>query len=363
MFSVTTGDWIRDLEGIGKRKLIGHQFDPHNSKLFYGCTEVGDIISWKWKSGVINEKVSLRFARGSKPTVLTFSLIPMKLDLYALITWRNKGNANVQFGIFSLKDGFRQELRMPLELNSKSVKVSVGWNGNYFAIAQDNFVHFVDIRGRVKSRRNIAGNQLTCVACHPVEDAVMTGDVTGRLLLYRQLFHDGDPMTTLYHWHHTSVNTVAFTPSGSHFYSSAAENVLVKWNIKDLYKQEFLPRMWGSAIHISIENQKVAVALDDNEIQILNAQNELISIIQNFTWLPNDKTNIPKFPIGLKVNPRTSCLVLNGRVGHLQFYSTHTKNHLFNVSEEMRIIFFRFQSVCLNNIVFFCSWTQPFKID
>lgn len=182
--------------------------------------------------------------------------------------------------------------------------------------------------------KNIGRELLTCVACHPTEELVATGDVTGKILIYRQIFTDCEPMTTLYHWHHTPVNCVSFTLSGSHFYSGGSENTLVNWYIHDIEIRKYLPRMWGTPVHIAIgpDNQKVAVATDDNGIQILNPQNNPIAIIQNFTWVPFDKTSIAKFPIGLKVCPRTSSLVMNGRIGHLQFYSTHTKSLLFNVS-------------------------------
>lgn len=91
--------------------------------------------------------------------------------------------------------------------------------------------------------------------------------------------------------------------------------------------------MHGTPLHISIgaDNQKIAVATDDNGIQILNAQNNPVAVIQYFTWIQFDRTAIPKFSVGLKVNPRTSSLVLNGRMGHLQFYSTYTRSLLFNV--------------------------------
>lgn len=206
---------------------------------------------------------------------------------------------------------------------------------HYFALIQNNVLWCVDYeRGRAKKWKNIQGIPLNCVACHPIEQLVATGDISGRILLYRKIFSDGEPMTTLYAWHHTVVNSIAFTVSGVQFYSGGLENTLVRWSIKDPNYREYLPRMLGTPMHICVgaDNQKVAVSADDNGIQILNAQLNPTAIIQNFTWAPNDKTNVPKFPIGLKVNPRTSSLVLNGRVGHLQFFSTHTKNLLYNVS-------------------------------
>lgn len=192
------------------------------------------------------------------------------------------------------------------------------------------------MNGEVNMWKNIQGDALTCVACHPTQQLVATGDVKGRILMYREIFRKGEPKTRLYHWHHTPVTTVTFTLSGSNFYSGGLENTLCHWDIKGDKPIGFVPRMQGTPVHIAIgaENQKISVATDDNGIQIFNAQNNATAVIQNFTWIPYDKTNIPKFPIGLKVHPLTNALVLNGRLGHLQFFSTHTRTMLYNVSEK-----------------------------
>lgn len=217
----------------------------------------------------------------------------------------------------------------------------------YFVVIQDNCLYCVNyVNGNVKIWKNIQGDMLTCVACHPTQQAVATGDVKGRILLYREIFRNSEPKTKLYHWHHTPVTTVTFTLSGSNFYSGGLENTLCHWDIRGEKPIGFVPRMQGTPVHIVIgaDNQKFSVATDDNGIQIFNAQNNPTAIIQNFTWIPYDKTSIPKFPIGLKVNPRTNCLVLNGRLGHLQFFSTHTRTLLYNVSSIWIInrIFFAF---------------------
>lgn len=216
-----------------------------------------------------------------------------------------------------------------------TVKTAVALGQHYFAVIQDNFLFCVNYEnGNVQQWKNIKGDPITCVACHPTQQLVATGDVKGRILLYREIFRKGEPKTNLHHWHHTPVTTVTFTLSGSNFYSGGLENTLCHWDIRGDKPIGFVPRMQGTPVHIVIgaENQKIAVATDDNGIQILNAQNNPSAIIQNFTWIPYDKTNIPKFPIGLKVHPRTNSLVLNGRLGHLQFFSTHTRTLLYNVS-------------------------------
>lgn len=118
MYSTQTGEYIRELEGIAGKKIIAIQCDSNNPKLLYGCTESGDIISWKWKSGVINEKHWLRFYAGTNAVISSFSLIAMKdvSQTYGLITWRGKNSPFVQIGIFNLLNGIQEDVRLPLKL-------------------------------------------------------------------------------------------------------------------------------------------------------------------------------------------------------------------------------------------------------
>lgn len=87
-------------------------------------------------------------------------------------------------------------------------------------------------------------------------------------------------------------------------------------------------------------------------VQILDAQNRIISCIQHFAWGVHvdlkDSVNVPKtnaeppFPAGLVYDPTTQSIVLNGQTGHVQFYSTHSKSLLYKVSISiiMKIFFY-----------------------
>lgn len=66
-------------------------------------------------------------------------------------------------------------------------------------------------------------------------------------------------------------------------------------------------------------------------IVVVNPQRKLTSVIQNFTWGVTLSSK-DLFPAGLIVDPRTNCLVLNSRTGHVQFYNTHTKSLLYNIN-------------------------------
>lgn len=114
-YSTITGEWIRDLEGPNE-KLVGHQCDPLNSKLLYACSQSGEVIAWKWKSGVINSRVKLKLPQDNV-VVGNFVLIEMRdKRSYGLITWRNGGVSTVQIGVFDLADGTLQEVKIPIEL-------------------------------------------------------------------------------------------------------------------------------------------------------------------------------------------------------------------------------------------------------
>lgn len=121
--------------------------------------------------------------------------------------------------------------------------------------------------------------------------------------------------------------------SGANFFSSGEEAVLVKWNVENPEYRQFLPRISSKIQHVVVspDNAQIAVCTVDNGVQFVGTENKILSNLQEFTYIVDDKTGNSKFPVGLRLNPRTNTLVLNGRTGSLQFYNTYTKNFLYNV--------------------------------
>lgn len=200
---------------------------------------------------------------------------------------------------------------------------------------------------------NAGKQRFTTVACHPVDCTVAVGDRTGKIFIYYNLFAQTKaPTNELFHWHHNPVKTVAFTSSGSMFYSGGGERVLLGWNYNKR-EHETRPRLNGTICHIAVssDNQKIAVSTGDNGeadffllfdskyisrfltgILLVNPQLKDLCVIQNFVrGMAEGSTPWPKLPLGLKVDPRTGYLVLNGRIGQLQFYSPYDER-FFNVS-------------------------------
>lgn len=108
---------------------------------------------------------------------------------------------------------------------------------------------------------------------------------------------------------------------------------MVKWHVENPELRKFLARTAAVIRHIVIspDNTKIAICFVDNSIQFYTVENSAIQNLQEFTYVHEDNNENGKFPTGLRLNPRNNCLVLNGRIGSLQFYNTYTKSLLYNV--------------------------------
>lgn len=47
---------MRNLEGI-EDEIVGLALDLFNPKILIACSSSGEIIQWKWKSGVVAKKI------------------------------------------------------------------------------------------------------------------------------------------------------------------------------------------------------------------------------------------------------------------------------------------------------------------
>jgi len=165
----------------------------------------------------------------------------------------------------------------------------------------------------------------TCVACHPEEECVLTGDNLGRVVLWYNLTSK-QASRAVYHWHTLPVRSLSFSYSGTNFYSGAGECVLVRWHLDNPHQKEFLPRLRSTIEHVTVanENQFIAVATADNSIQVLDPRFETINIVQHLVLGTH-------FPAGIVFDHRTKSMVLNGLTGHIQFYSPHDMALLYNL--------------------------------
>jgi NET1-associated nuclear protein 1 (U3 small nucleolar RNA-associated protein 17) len=125
--------------------------------------------------------------------------------------------------------------------------VAIGGHKVYVASTTDLKAGFVKF---------VSPEALTCLACHPTEEYVATGDEKGNIRLWYCLHEntatpkanvEKRALTTTLHWHAHAVSALAFTPNGAYLLSGGEESVLVLWQIHS-GKREFVPRV-GAPIH------------------------------------------------------------------------------------------------------------------
>lgn len=94
-------------------------------------------------------------------------------------------------------------------------------------------------------------------------------------------------------------------------------------------QKNFLPRLPSAIEHVSVANNNIFIAIctGDNAVRILDSRLETVSVIQNMVVSGNERGN-------MVFDMRSKALIMNGTVGHLQFYSPYDMSLLYTVSIE-----------------------------
>ncbi|XP_047366330.1 WD repeat-containing protein 75 isoform X1 [Vespa velutina] len=338
-YSTQTGDFVQEFESISRR-ISGIVPYPDGFNTVIGCTDNGQLNFWSCQSGIITKTLNLNFSSKEHTKVKTFHIVKYKNAIdreisQVLITYTTKGNSKIYLLLFDLQDGKCCKTTFIFIKNPEYYVDIIGNHGNNLvAVLHDTDLHILNPSRNLVDKLHKTGKTgriPTCIAGHPEDECVATGDSTGRVVLWKNLFLTR-PHTAVYHWHTLPVTEIAFSKTGVHMYTGGGECVLVKWTIGAPLEKSFLPRLPAPIKHLTIapDNIYVAVSTLDNGIIVVNPQRKLTSVIQNFTWgIALSCKDL--FPAGLVVDPRTNSLVLNSRTGHVQFYSTHTKSLLYNI--------------------------------
>ena len=138
-------------------------------------------------------------------------------------------------------------------------------------------------------------NNLTSLAFHPRDSYVVTGDATGKIILWHQCFPfpststtagtsaagavvAAQPVCSILHWHSHAVAATAFTHDGAYLLSGGEEGVMVAWQMETGHKQ-FIPRLLSSirSIVVSADNLHYALMHADNAVRIVSAVSSRVS--------------------------------------------------------------------------------------
>lgn len=312
-------------------KFTGIFLDPTDKKSLITCTSKGKILFWKTDSYVIIKKLSVNIKQ--LVTVKKFLLTTIDDVLHGVIHYEDQEMLS-NIALIELTQGnVVHEYNLPLITLKTNIKVRIADGKGFFVILFRNSLYVIDKESNEFICQN-TGIPANVIACHPQEQMIATGDQKGKIFLWHNIFNK-NPGKTLLHWHHMIVLSLAFSQSGTVLYSGGAECVLVKWQIKEKsLEKNFLPRVSGSIKQISIDSRrdKITISLDDNSIRIINSNLDQLKSIQDFTLVSPFELGLNQpFPVGIRVNPRNKHLVMNGKIGHLQFFSTKSMRLLFNV--------------------------------
>ncbi|CAL4905194.1 unnamed protein product [Urochloa decumbens] len=135
---------------------------------------------------------------------------------------------------------------------------------------------------------------LTTLAFHPSERTVAAGDVTGRILIWRDFGNakfseakskmdegrdgvrgddDADTCTT-WHWHSSTVRFLKFSSDGAYLFSGGLEGVIVVWQL-DTGKKRYKPRLGSPLLFFvdSPDSSLSCVSCSNNQVYLLKMPN------------------------------------------------------------------------------------------
>lgn len=165
---------------------------------------------------------------------------------------------------------------------------------------------------------------LRCLAVHPAEPTVATGDSRGKITLWRRLEAERPIKSTL-HWHAHGVAGLAFNSDGSYLLSGGEEAVLVIWQVETGNKR-FLPRLGAPITGVSISPDDVLYGSShaDNTVRVIDAVS--LEQRQHVRGLQRAPVGDPAAALkcGMLPGPAAGTVVLNGATGALQFFNVHT---------------------------------------
>uniref|UniRef100_A0A8C2AH42 WD repeat domain 75 n=1 Tax=Cyprinus carpio TaxID=7962 RepID=A0A8C2AH42_CYPCA len=296
VYSTRTEEWLHSLQGH-TNQVTGITLNPANHLQVYSCSVDGTVKLWDFIDGILIKTFVIGcplFAIyvSEKHTGVLFLHVSMCFQLVSV----------------HLPKSAEQEVEAK-EMSAVSSHISK--NPSCTAFGRGVRVHFFFFL--VKHGLNPC--RLISVA-HP----------DGKIRLWRNFIHKKEYTYSTQHWHHNAVNTLCFTPEGTHLLSGGIESVLVQWQYGADNRKEFLPRLGGSILHISAssDGQLFCTSHSDNKITVIESSFKVCGVIQGLVKGDAVLTD-------LMIDPRSKALVLNGKPGHLQFYSLLRDKHLYNL--------------------------------
>ncbi|XP_054719966.1 WD repeat-containing protein 75-like [Uloborus diversus] len=323
IFNILSGECVHTVTHH-RSQVIAIRQNKNNPLQILSCSSDGIIVRWDLGDGkalqVLNccMPISAFFAPSAKGPWFVTKKFEDHFRLYS-IDGKGRKATNVQMVMKPV---------LPAENT-----VAFSFEGKYVASVLEKILKIHEVETKHSVRHFIGQHRLTCVAFHPSELVLATGDSSGRALVWSDILNSKNPIKSIFHWHTLPLADLVFSTEGSYLYSGGGEAALVKWN---LFSNErfVIPRLGAPicALAISPSNSYVLTAHEDNGLQVIDSRRTVVQSIQGLTRCYFRGSSVKKtVPTGMLYDPGTGALVMNGKPGHLQFYDVNLDKQLFNL--------------------------------
>lgn len=368
LYNTSTGNLVKVLFQC-QSNIISHHLHPLELTLVIAVTEDGEVTVFNLQTNevehstkltidhtILNEKKISKFdSLDEKEKKFNWESVELnslscRKFLYAetkpfqknsseILIWTSwclNDEIQAHVSVFSLQDGKQNpsfSLRKSrLKKSYQNFALSKSQELDLFAGISEHCLHVVFFQNKnsyiYSARKHYTGlkNELTCIAFHPFENCIATGDSMGRITIWKNFFYKY-PLKDIFHWHAMAVSDLTFSKFGNYIFSGGEENVLVKWSLI-AQKKQFLPRLSSAICSLSeaSETSLLSVLTSDSRILIMDFNFHVISTIQDFS-----KWNTLRYAKNVNlftIDPRSEAIVLNGKTGHIQFLSIKDEGKL-----------------------------------
>lgn len=332
-----SGDFLTS-HCLGHQKdIISLQTNAHNCDEVLVTSSDGLVITWNLIENRKVDEISLNVNQNYE--TLIWSQLVSNFYYFSII---NTNSVQPKCQLYYCHKNFvKQKHFMDNKscVNQTSNSVSFGptTDPRFCAAIDKNCLQLYEIPvsvSSIKKRHFIKEDkQFTCVGCHPSDDMIATGDSLGRIILWHNFMESNFPSRAIMHWHQLPVSDLCLSPEGTYLYSVGSEMTCVRWNITGAHfgENNFLPRMGMAIKYVTTDpnNHMIATSHEDNCIQILNSHMAGIkTVIEGLSLGVGKDCNLST---GLLWNNKLSAIVMNGRTGHLQFFSPSNQKQLFQL--------------------------------
>ncbi|XP_051938582.1 WD repeat-containing protein 75 [Hippocampus zosterae] len=330
VYSTATEECVLELQGHTDL-VTGVLLKPSNHLQVYSCSIDGTVKLWDFADGIlmksyfVGQPIHAIYASGHHEGVVFIVVPDKRTELFQLVALHLPSGDQ-------LAEGLELSAVLP-DVKACPESIAFGRGGEYIASVKGLCLVVFFFRKQKtfsfylkQDSRNGHKNTFTCVACHPKDDVISTGHEDGKIRLWRNFNQKKEYTYLTLHWHHNAVSSLCFTPEGTNLLSGGVESVLVQWKYGQESQRDFLPRLGATITHVTVspDGALFCTSHADNKITIIKSCVKVSAVIQGLVKGESVATD-------LMVDPRSKALVLNGKPGHLQFYSLQRDKLLFNL--------------------------------